>query len=124
MPIVSTNPGAREVNREGAVSTYTCENVQVDTDLHDWVKAAVWAVRTTTTFEDALIKAVNLGGDSDTVGAITGQIAGRIYGSIGIPDRWRNALIAGDQIEDLAEALYVREFTSAMNRGIPDWPNE
>ena len=33
-----------------------------------------------------MIEAVNLGGDADTIGAVTGQIAGRIYGETGIPD--------------------------------------
>ena len=70
------------------------------------MKAAVWSIRTTATFEDAVIKAVNLGGDSDTVGAITGQIAGRIYGHEAIPNRWKDTLIAREQIETLASRLH------------------
>ena len=94
-------------------------------DVMSSMKAAVWAVRTTTTFEDALIKAVNLGGDSDSVGAITGQIAGMIYGSVGIPGRWKDALIAGDQIEALAEDLFQNAPEVPMgdlDRGVFDWP--
>ncbi|KQT47916.1 hypothetical protein ASG52_11700 [Methylobacterium sp. Leaf456] len=54
--------------------------------------AAKWAVANTSTFEEAVLLAVNLGDDSDTVGAITGQIAGAIYGVSAIPKPWRDGL--------------------------------
>ncbi|MFJ6988425.1 ADP-ribosylglycohydrolase family protein [Streptomyces sp. NPDC091389] len=50
--------------------------------------SAVWALRTTTTFEDALRAAVDLGGDTDTVAAVTGGLAGARYGLDAIPARW------------------------------------
>ncbi len=50
--------------------------------------SAVWAVRTTRSFEDALRAAVDLGGDTDTVAAVTGGLAGAIYGEAAIPARW------------------------------------
>ncbi|CAB4365390.1 unannotated protein [freshwater metagenome] len=49
---------------------------------------AVWAVRTTDTFEDALTAAIALGHDADTVGCVTGAIAGAIHGIQTIPSRW------------------------------------
>jgi ADP-ribosyl-[dinitrogen reductase] hydrolase len=49
---------------------------------------AVWAVRTTSSFEDAVVTAVNLGDDADTVAAVTGAIAGALYGIQNIPARW------------------------------------
>lgn len=53
---------------------------------------AMNAIRDTDSFEDALVAAVNLGGDADTIGAITGGLAGAIYGVNGIPLRWVNKL--------------------------------
>ena len=50
------------------------------------------AVRGTDSFEDALVYAVNLGGDADTIGAITGGLAGAVYGAEAIPPRWVEAL--------------------------------
>ena len=50
------------------------------------------AIRDTSSFEDALIYAVNLGGDADTIGAITGGLAGALYGGRNIPLRWINEL--------------------------------
>ena len=53
---------------------------------------AVWTLRTTSSFEDAVTTAVNLGDDADTVGAVTGALAGALYGFDQIPTRWRNVL--------------------------------
>jgi len=47
---------------------------------------------TTDTFEEALIKCVNLGGDADTTGAILGGVAGSYYGIAEVPSRWREKL--------------------------------
>lgn len=55
----------------------------------DSFKCALWCIRNTKSFESALIKAVNLGGDADTIGAITGGLAGALYGYDAIPVRWR-----------------------------------
>lgn len=59
------------------------------------LEAAIWAVYNTESFEDAVILAVNLGNDADTVGAITGQLAGAIYGHDAIPKRWLNKMDKG-----------------------------
>lgn len=70
------------------------------------LEAALWSVYHADSFEEAVVKAVNLGGDADTVGSIAGQIAGSIYGMEAIPDRWRDKLWHYQQIVDRAEALY------------------
>jgi len=49
---------------------------------------AVWALRTTDTFEDAVVAAVSLGHDADTVACVTGALAGAVYGVQAIPCRW------------------------------------
>ncbi|MEV4429652.1 ADP-ribosylglycohydrolase family protein [Streptomyces sp. NPDC053792] len=54
--------------------------------------SAVWALRATDSFEDALAAAVDLGGDTDTVAAVTGTLAGAVYGSAAIPARWTSPL--------------------------------
>lgn len=58
----------------------------------DSAVCAMDAIRYTSSFKEALIYAVNLGGDADTIGAITGGLAGAIYGSKEIPLRWLNRL--------------------------------
>ncbi|MFK0220322.1 ADP-ribosylglycohydrolase family protein [Streptomyces vinaceus] len=50
--------------------------------------SAVWALRTTTGFAAAVRAAVDLGGDTDTVAAVTGTLAGARYGQAAIPPEW------------------------------------
>jgi ADP-ribosyl-[dinitrogen reductase] hydrolase len=68
--------------------------------------AARWCVATTSDFREAVLLAANLGDDADTVGAVTGQIAGARYGFAGIPQDWRAKLAWHDHIIDLAERLW------------------
>ena len=58
----------------------------------DTFATALHCLYTTDSFEDALIKAVNLGGDTDTIGAVTGGLAGALYGATEIPLRWSTKL--------------------------------
>ncbi|MGX5777630.1 ADP-ribosylglycohydrolase family protein [Methylorubrum zatmanii] len=69
--------------------------------------AAKWAVANTETFEEAVLLAVNLGDDSDTVGAITGQLAGAIYGYTAIPKPLRDGLAWHTQFASLASSLFL-----------------
>ncbi len=69
------------------------------------LEAALWCVARTSNFADALVLAVNLGDDSDTVGAVTGQLAGALYGQSGIPARWLDVLAWREEIEQRAISL-------------------
>ena len=65
-------------------------------------------------FEDAVAFAVNLGGESDSIGAMTGAIAGAYHGAAAIPERWLDGLERGpkgrDHLERLAELLFAKTF--------------
>jgi hypothetical protein len=54
--------------------------------------SAVWALRTTTSYEEAVRAAIDLSGDTDTVAAVTGALAGAVYGAGSIPTRWTEPL--------------------------------
>ena len=56
------------------------------------LESSLWAVLTTQSFEEALVRAVNLGNDADTAGCVTGALAGAMYGLDGIPARWKQAI--------------------------------
>lgn len=71
----------------------------------DTLAAALWAVRTTDSFAEAVLAAVNLGDDADTVGAVTGQLAGALYGDTSIPMHWRDGLYRGDEFPALSQRL-------------------
>lgn len=71
----------------------------------DTIEAAVWALVKTDSFQSALLRAVNLGDDTDTVGAIAGGLAGLYYGFDAIPDDWVAALQRREWIEALVSGL-------------------
>lgn len=52
-----------------------------------------------------VLKAVNLGDDTDTVAAITGGLAGALYGYDAIPEKWGNTLMKREYIESLCEQI-------------------
>lgn len=54
--------------------------------------ASLWCLLTTQDFRECVLKAVNLGGDTDTTGCVTGGLAGILYGFNGIPSEWIGAL--------------------------------
>jgi poly(ADP-ribose) glycohydrolase ARH3 len=76
---------------------------------HRSVPAAIYAAASRTRFEDAVGFAVRCGGDTDTLGAMTGAIAGARQGASAIPRRWLDALEDGPRgrshVEKLAHRL-------------------
>lgn len=70
------------------------------------LESALWAFETTDNFKDGALKAVNLGNDADTTGAVYGQIAGAYYGLSGIPDEWVKKIVKIDEIKLRAKQLY------------------
>ena len=72
------------------------------------LEAALWAVHGAENFKEALLRAVNLGGDTDTIGAVTGQIAGALWGESGIPPEWLEVLTMKKEIADIAMRFVER----------------
>ena len=77
----------------------------------DTLEAALWVVSQTSSFADALVLAVNLGGDADTIGAVTGQLAGALYGAAVIPPKWLTTLAWSDRIGNIALKLVRQSMT-------------
>jgi ADP-ribosyl-[dinitrogen reductase] hydrolase len=75
-------------------------------DALSCMEAAMWAFYHTNNFKDGVLKAVNLGEDTDTVGAVYGQIAGAYYGVKAIPKNWLKHLKEADKIDNIASLLY------------------
>ncbi|HNC86295.1 MAG TPA: ADP-ribosylglycohydrolase family protein [Agitococcus sp.] len=74
------------------------------------LEAALWCFAHTNSFEQAVLKAVNLGDDADTTAAIVGQLAGAYYGVSAIPSAWLKKLFMAEQIKELAIKLYVNRY--------------
>ncbi|KHS07444.1 ADP-ribosylglycohydrolase [Xanthomonas phaseoli pv. phaseoli] len=72
----------------------------------DSLSAALWCFATTDSFDEAVLRAANLGDDADTTAAICGQLAGAFYGIEGIPTAWRERVQDAAEIVVLADRLY------------------
>ncbi len=72
------------------------------------LEASIWCLMTTSNFKGAVLKAVNLGYDTDTTGAVTGGLAGLLYGFENIPEEWILQIAKHHEIENLAERLYIK----------------
>ncbi len=72
------------------------------------LEAALWCFLYTDSYREAVLKAVNLGGDADSTGAVCGQLAGAYYGHSQIPSEWLATLAKGDLVLEMADRLYER----------------
>lgn len=72
----------------------------------DTLEASLWCLMTTDSYKECVLKAVNLGEDTDTVGAVAGGLAGALYGYGAIPKEWRDKLLKLDYIESLCAKVF------------------
>jgi len=77
----------------------------------DTLEAAIWCLLNTNNYKDCILKAVNLGEDTDTVAAIAGGLAGIYYGYENIPNEWLAKIARREYIEDLCS-----QFNSAVSK--------
>lgn len=97
----------------------TRENIFSTGYVVDTLKAAIWSVGTTDSFDEAVLKAVNLGGDTDTIGAITGTLAGALYKIESIPEEWIQKLANKSLIDEkIKEFLTYFEELEYKKKGL------
>ena len=77
------------------------ESIKSSGYVVDTLEAEVWSLITTNSYKEAVLKAVNLGKDTDTVGAVTGGMAGIYYGYEAIPEKWMMQIPRIEWIEDM-----------------------
>jgi len=71
------------------------------------LEAALWAFHGAADYREAVLRAVNLGDDADTTGAVCGQLAGAYFGESGIPAEWRQRLGGDALIEGILQRLFL-----------------
>jgi ADP-ribosylglycohydrolase len=69
------------------------------------LEASIWCLLKTDNYKDAVLKAVNLGNDTDTTATVTGGLAGLLYGYGNIPSQWVKTLARSSDINNLAMRL-------------------
>jgi ADP-ribosyl-[dinitrogen reductase] hydrolase len=80
---------------------------EVDSSGYDVAtfEAAIWCVANSVSIEEAIITAANLGDDADTVAAVTGALAGAVWGASGLPSRWLDVLAWRDRLTEAVDNL-------------------
>ncbi len=92
------HPLIREIS-QGSFRTKQPPTIQGSGWVVKSLEASLWAFHNANTFEEAVLKAVNLGDDADTTGAICGQLAGAYWGESKIPHAFRTGLAKMDMLE-------------------------
>jgi len=86
---------------EGNIHDLPEEHIMSDSYVLHTLESSIWCLMTTDSYEEAVLKAVNLGGDSDSTAAVTGGLAGILYGLNHVPSHWKTGLARHDDIVDL-----------------------
>ena len=81
------------------------ENLKPSGYVVDTLICALWCFINTSSFEDAVCEAANLGGDADTIAAITGGMAGVYYGYDAISDRWKDKILVKERLTSIAKRI-------------------
>ena len=90
------------------------DNILSSGYIVDTLEAVLWCTLNSNSYEEAVLKAVNLGNDTDTIGAITGGICGCIYGIDNIPIKWIKQLKKADYLKYLS-LRYTENLNSNLN---------
>lgn len=87
------------------ISKYTEDEIKSTGYVLHSLEASLWCFMNSKSYSEAVLKAVNLGDDTDTTGAITGGIAGIYYGFENIPEEWVSELVRKEDIEKICIKL-------------------
>jgi ADP-ribosyl-[dinitrogen reductase] hydrolase len=98
------HPEIREI-AQGSFRTKRPPEIRGSGYVVESLEAALWAFHNADSFEEAVLRAVNLGDDADTTGAVCGQVAGAYFGESQIPQELRTGLAGRDQIEPILDRL-------------------
>ena len=87
-----------ELSRVPYILDYSRDDISSSAYVVSTLEAALWCLGRTSSFEECVLEAVNLGGDSDTTACVAGAFAGIIYGKDAIPAEWLEDLRGKDII--------------------------
>ncbi|MFB2737742.1 ADP-ribosylglycohydrolase family protein [Umezakia ovalisporum] len=87
----------------GEIANIPIEEINSGGYVIDTLESSLWCLLNTSSYPEAVLKAVNLGGDTDTTAAVTGGLAGIYYGVENIPPQWIKKIPRKRDIINLAE---------------------
>lgn len=96
----------KELHRLKLLDSLTRDEIRSSGYVVDTLEAALWCFLKADSYRECVLMAVNLGGDTDTIAAIAGGLAGIYYGiggDQGIPEEWIDQIVKKDMIKDLCD---------------------
>ena len=87
----------------GKIAELEVDEINSDGYVIHTLEASLWCLLNSSSYSEAVLKAVNLGGDTDTTAAVTGGLAGIYYGFENIPTEWIDQIARKQEIMDLAQ---------------------
>ncbi|MEH2409751.1 ADP-ribosylglycohydrolase family protein [Nostoc sp.] len=87
----------------GEIAKLPVEEINSGGYVIDTLESSLWCLLNSSSYSEAVLKAINLGGDTDTTAAVTGGLAGIYYGVENIPQKWMNQIARKQDIIYLAE---------------------
>ena len=105
------------------VETWPEEQVESTGYVLHTLQAALWCLLTTEDYASCVLKAVNLGSDTDTTAAVAGGLAGLWYGEKMIPKAWRAATAKYDEIKAMCHALYESVTAEYIHSRVEQYPS-
>ncbi|MBE8998471.1 ADP-ribosylglycohydrolase family protein [Nostoc sp. LEGE 12447] len=95
----------------GEIAKLPVEEINSGGYVIDTLESSLWCLLNSSSYSEAVLKAVNLGGDTDTTAAVTGGLAGIYYGVENIPQKWMNQIARRQDIIYLAERFARAVYT-------------
>ena len=111
--------GSSEISKydrilKGELKTLRREDIKSTGYIVDTLEASIWSILNTNSYKDAVLTSINLGEDTDTIGAITGSVAGLVYGLEQIPKEWIEKIENYNYIEEVInkflDVVRMKEF--------------
>ena len=93
------------------INKYSLDEIKSSGFVVDTLEATLWVLLNTNSYNQAIIGAINLGDDTDTVGACVGGLAGIYYGQDSINQNWKNDLLKFNYINNLCD-----KFNKVLNK--------
>ena len=84
------------------------DEIQSTSNVVDTLETVFWVILNTNNYQQAIVGAINLGGDSNTIGGLVGSIAGILYGVDSIPNKWIDSLKKKDLINNIVLNLVMQ----------------
>lgn len=111
-------PSLKEYNNilSGNIKYFKKDDIKSSGYVVDTLVASLWCTLNNNSYESSVLSSINLGGDTDTIGAITGSINGLLYGRKNIPSRWLACLGKKQYLEEMSRRYNELEYKNNKGR--------